>query len=225
MSDNSPTGKRGAGRPPRVNRATIADAALRIGLDKATLVLIGRELGVDHSSLYRHVRSRDDLMTAAVDQALDDVSWHRDADDDWRGYLARVAEAVWDVYEANPGVAETIRTLDAMPSSVIRAFVVICGELRTAGLSAADAVLAADSVMDMTNDSAVGWRRLLAPTATGPLVADKMRHALESEFAAHADWTEYGELMAGALTGSPKTWWRRKLELILDGIAVRQSAG
>ena len=221
MTDNSPSGRRGAGRPPRVSRATIAEAALRIGLDKATLVLIGRELGVDHSSLYRHVRSRDDLMTAAVDESLAGISWRRNDGEDWRAYLIRVTEAVWTVYEANPGVAETIRSLDVIPPSVIGAFVAICGELRTAGFSASDAVLAVDSVMDMTIDSAVGWRRLTTRTSEGPVVADRMRHALESEFAAHADWAEFGSLMAGALTGSPGAWWRSKLDLILDGIAVR----
>lgn len=223
MADNSPSGKRGAGRPPRVSRATIAEAALRIGLDKATLVLIGRELGVDHSSLYRHVLSRDDLMTAAVDKALAGISWRSGVNEDWRTYLARVAEAVWDVYQANPGVAETIRTLDVMPSSVIRAFVAICGELRTAGFSASDAVLTVDSVMDMTNDSAVGWRRLMSPTADGPPIADRMRRALETEFAAHNDWAEFGSLMAGVLTAAPKAWWRRKLDLILDGAARLQA--
>ena len=123
--------------------------------------------------------------------------------------------------EIRDDLAETIRSLDVIPPSVIGAFVAICGELRTAGFSASDAVLAVDSVMDMTIDSAVGWRRLTAPTPDGPVVADRMRHALESEFAAHADWAEFGSLMAGALTGSPGAWWRSKLDLILDGIAVR----
>lgn len=220
MSDNSTFARRGAGRPPRVNRTTIADAALRIGLDKATLVLIGRELGVDHSSLYRHVRSRDDLMTAAVDRALDGISWHRAEGEDWRTYLVRVSEAVWNVYEANPGIAEMIRVLDVMPPAVIRAFVAICGELRSVGFAASDAVLTVDSAMDMTNDSAVGWRRLMVPKAGRAPLADRMRLALESEFAADPEWGEFGGLMAEALTESPKAWWRRKLDLILDGAAA-----
>lgn len=225
MSDDSLSGRRNAGRPPRVNRATIAEAALRIGLDRATLVLIGRELGVDHSSLYRHVRSRDDLMAAAVDQVLAGISWLRDEEEDWRAYLVRIAEAVWTVYETHPGVAETIRELDVMPPSVIRAFVAICGELRTAGFSAPDAVLAVDSVMDMTIDSAVGWRRLMAHTAGGASVADRMRQALERAFADQANWEEFARLMAGALTGSPKAWWRRKLDLTLAGAAALRDGG
>ena len=59
-----------AGRPARISRDDVAEAALAIGLDKVTLAAIGKRLGVDHSSLYRHVSGRDDILLAAADRVI-----------------------------------------------------------------------------------------------------------------------------------------------------------
>lgn len=218
MSVQDPV-RRAAGRPARVTRQAIAEAALRLGPDRATLTAIGRALGVDHSTLYRHVKNRDDLMRAAVDRALDGISWQRDAAEDWRAYLVRVSETVWDVYERHPGVAETIRMLEATPSSVIRAFAQICDGLCDAGFSSADAMLIVDSIMDMTNDSAVGWHRLAGASASGTTVAEAMRRTWEAEFASDEGREPVAALMAGVIASEPRLWWRRKLDLLLDGAA------
>ncbi|SCM76197.1 conserved hypothetical protein [uncultured Pleomorphomonas sp.] len=214
-----PAGRRSAGRPPRVTREAIAEAALRLGPDRATLMTIGRALGVDHSTLYRHVKGRDDLMSAAVDRALDGVGWQRGAAEDWRAYLVRVSETVWDLYERYPGVAETIRALEATPPSVVHAFAAMCDELAGAGFSGSDAMLVVDSIMDMTNDSAVGWRRLAGASANGTTVAEAMRRSWEAEFAAEGTGNSVAAAMAGVIAGEPRHWWRRKLDLLLDGAA------
>ena len=64
-----------AGRPARISRNAIAEAALDIGLGNATMVAIAERLGVDHSSLYRHVKGRDDILSAAIDAAVGRVDW------------------------------------------------------------------------------------------------------------------------------------------------------
>lgn len=224
MPETAAAGKRHVGRPSRLSRALIADAALRIGLDRATLKRIGAELGIDHSTLYRHVRGRDDLMSAAVDQALSHLLWRRQDDEDWRAYLARVAEMVWTVYETNPGVAETIRTLETTPPSVSRAFVEMCEGLHAAGFLAADAVLVIDSVMDMTLDSAVGWRRLTMPSSTGETIAEAMRRSWYDSLEQGETPSPVGDLMTDVITGSPRGWWLNKLGLLLDGAAARYRA-
>lgn len=224
MPETAAAGKRPVGRPSRLSRAVIADAALRIGLDRATLKQIGAELGIDHSTLYRHVRDRDDLMSAAVDQALSGLTWQQQAAEGWRAYLVRVAEMVWTVYETNPGVAETIRSLETTPPSVIRAFVAMCEGLHAAGFSAAEAVLVVDSVMDMTLDSAVGWRRLTMPSSTGDTIAEAMRQSWYDSLEPGETPSPVGELMTEVITGSPRAWWLNKIELLLDGAAARYRA-
>ena len=52
------------GRPARVSRRLIAEAALEVGLSTLTLTSLANRLGVDHSTLYRHVASRDDIVAA-----------------------------------------------------------------------------------------------------------------------------------------------------------------
>ena len=63
------------GRPARVSRRSIAEAALEVGLSTLTLTSLAHRLGVDHSTLYRHVASRDDIVLLACDTAIARMDW------------------------------------------------------------------------------------------------------------------------------------------------------
>src|SRR4051794_5335215 len=55
------------GRPPRISRALIAEAAHDIGLDEVTMRAVAERLGVGIASLYHHVDGRDDLLRLAAE--------------------------------------------------------------------------------------------------------------------------------------------------------------
>jgi len=61
-----------APRPPATGYP--ATAALEIGLDAVTIKAVAAHLGLDHSSLYRHVRSRDEIA-AAAGLAVAELDW------------------------------------------------------------------------------------------------------------------------------------------------------
>src|SRR5688572_9183589 len=106
------------GRPPSLTRARIARAALAEPLDRLSMPSVARRLGVSHSTLYRYVTSRDDLVLAALDLAVSEYAWPP-ADLDWRPLLEAFADALWDFLERRPGTADAILTMAGVPPSVL----------------------------------------------------------------------------------------------------------
>lgn len=183
------------------------------------MTAVADRLGVDHSSLYRHVSRRSDLVLAAADLAVARLDWRSDARE-WRAYLETVAAAVWNLNRRHPGLADILRTLDVTPPSVVRAFAEATARLEAFGFTRPNAVLVLDSITDMTVDSASGWRRLARKGRAGRSVGETLVASWTAEArASSAIAPQIGEF-AGVLTGDPDTWWRRKLGLLLDGAEV-----
>src|SRR5690606_20842620 len=63
--------RRRTGRPPATSRAQILDAARRLidteGIEKLTIRRLAAELGVGATTLYHHVRDKDDLLIQLLD--------------------------------------------------------------------------------------------------------------------------------------------------------------
>jgi AcrR family transcriptional regulator len=161
------------GRPARVSRRLIAEAALEVGLSTLTLTSLAHRLGVDHSTLYRHVASRDDIVLLACDTAIAAMDWPvvpdvPDAalaapdDASWRTYLEQAVEGVWDMYDRHPGLATAIHHLATAPEQAILRFTGAIRDLTRMGFTEADAVLVLDVVLDIAVESYVGWERVLA---------------------------------------------------------------
>jgi AcrR family transcriptional regulator len=185
------------GRPARVSRRLIAEAALEVGLSTLTLTSLAHRLGVDHSTLYRHVASRDDIVLLACDTAIARMDWPTvpDApaarltspdDTSWRTYLEQAVERVWDMYDRHPGLASAIHHLDTAPDQVVLRFTGAIRDLTRMGFAEAEAVLVLDTVLDIGVESYVGWERVLAagggagdrPASSSPIVDATMPAAM-----------------------------------------------
>ena len=89
------------GRPP-LSRERIARHALALiderGVGAASMRTIGSGLGVEAMALYKHFRSRDEILDAVVelivDELDDDPEVRTTAAGDWRDYLSRLAHGV-----------------------------------------------------------------------------------------------------------------------------------
>ncbi|CAN02202.1 TetR/AcrR family transcriptional regulator [Clavibacter michiganensis] len=177
------------GRPARVSRRLIAEAALEVGLSTLTLTSLAQRLGVDHSTLYRHVASRDDIVLLACDTAIARMDWptvpelpaaQLEATDDtsWRTYLEQAVARIWDMYDRHPGLASAIHHLDTAPDQVVLRFTAAIRDLTRMGFAEAEAVLVLDTVLDIGVESYVGWERVLAagggaadrPASSSPIV-------------------------------------------------------
>ena len=216
MKRDSPqeTTDRAAGRPPRISRDDIADAALAIGLSSVKMKAVGEKLGVDHSSLYRHVKGRDDLIFMALERALSKLDCEQDSSD-WRDFLRFRANAVWALCDAYPGLASALRTMKTIPPSVFAGYARACRRLEEHGFAMDDAMLIIDVLMDMTVTSAFRREQLLENNSTA---AETMTSPLES--AGDAELAPYGARMKEIMTSPSKGWWERKLNLMIEGAAA-----
>jgi len=214
----------GPGRPARITRRMVAEAALAVGLDRVTLAEVGRHLGVDHSSLYRHTSGRADMLQAAADIAIASLDWEKDTED-WRLYLESAADAIWSLFDRHPGLANALRQLETMPASGGRAFCRACRRLETFGFTAEQGVLIMDSIMDLTIDAACYSQRLREQSAHGGTVADRIGSAWDDLGASDPVTAAHMALMRSAILGNSKQWWRRKLDLLLDGAAALLATG
>jgi AcrR family transcriptional regulator len=177
---------------------------------------VARRLGVSHSTLYRYVHDRDDLVMAAVDLAVREFDWPPPSPD-WRATLTALAEALWDFLGSHPGLAGAVAVVPGMPRAAAEQIGRYAGSLREAGFSAEDALLGVDFVIDLTLGAAALMAELARqhPTADGP----RPLHELHRR-----SWPELDDLVPAPaaeqlLTG--RGWFDRKLAVVLDGLAVR----
>jgi AcrR family transcriptional regulator len=96
--------KPGRGRPARISREMIAEAAHEIGLDGLTLKAVAAKLEVSISALYHHVSNKDDLMRLAAEYTAARVPIPQDHGQHWAVWLAEWAEYNRDAFLADPGL-------------------------------------------------------------------------------------------------------------------------
>jgi AcrR family transcriptional regulator len=104
------------GRPPTITTAQIADAALAIGLDRATVRNVAEYLGMSVPGLYHHVRTREELLAMAAAHSLGALELPEDCDQEWTEWLLDYAQFVYDALVAQPEIigqviAGTVNTL------------------------------------------------------------------------------------------------------------------
>ncbi|MFB8138714.1 TetR/AcrR family transcriptional regulator [Streptomyces parvus] len=103
---NSTAGNGRPGRPARLSRERIAEAALQGDVATLTMRELATRLGVSHSSLYRWVPDRDGVLDLVSEVMAGRVLPEDEPDDgNWRDWLTRLAWAMHDQFLAVPGYA------------------------------------------------------------------------------------------------------------------------
>jgi AcrR family transcriptional regulator len=92
------------GRPPRVTAAEIADAALAIGLERATVRNVAERLGMSVPGLYHHVRTREDLLAMAAAHSMGRLPLPPDRGQPWDRWLLEYGQFVYDALVAQPQI-------------------------------------------------------------------------------------------------------------------------
>ncbi|MFL6122819.1 TetR/AcrR family transcriptional regulator [Actinophytocola sp.] len=201
----APPPARRPGRPPSLTRDDVARAALEEGVTQLSMPVVARRLGVGHSTLYRYVHDRDDLLLAALDLALREFTWPP-AEQDWRELLMSFADAVWRFLERYPGMAEATQVVPALPARALDIADEYVSRLRGAGLSRREALTAVSFVVELTVAAEISGRRMNRVFET-----PRGRRSLQ-------------ELFGEALSGDPASrrgWLHEKLAIMVDGLANR----
>ncbi|MEV1291715.1 hypothetical protein [Pseudonocardia sp. NPDC049635] len=187
------------GRPAVVDRDRIAAAALQVGPGPLTLTAVAARLGVHHTTLYGHVRDRDDLVAAAADLLAREARWPATGAG-WRELLTAWGETFWELAARRPGAAGLIRALPAPPAAVVAQVGRIRAELERQGFTPADALVALDMVADLALDTAA---------------------ALDGLDRGAQDRAWRDEPGMRGLVAAPRGAYPAKLEIVLDGLAAR----
>jgi AcrR family transcriptional regulator len=182
----------------------VAGAALAEGLPNLSMPSVARRLGVSHSTLYRYVHDRDDLLVAALDLALREFEWPG-TDMGWRDVMVSFADAMWRFFERYPGMAETSQVVPSMPGKALGIADQYVVRLQAEGLSTRDAVIAVDFTADLTVAAEIGVRRMSRVFDT-PRGRRSLRELYEGPDASRFE---------------RRGWLDDKLAIMLDGLAIR----
>ena len=95
-----------------LTRDQIIDAAIRIldveGPDGLSMRHLGTELDAGATSIYWHVKGKDDLLDLVADRLLGEILAGLEPADTWRGWMAAFARSMRRVLLAHPGVAPVV---------------------------------------------------------------------------------------------------------------------
>lgn len=94
--------RRPVGRPPRINRHQIAEAALDIGLERVTMKSVAERLGVSVPGLYHHVRNKSELLRLAAQHTMRQLRIPPDRGQGWQAWLLAYAEYVHGALTKEP---------------------------------------------------------------------------------------------------------------------------
>lgn len=102
----SERGKHGPrrGRPPRIDRAAIAQAAGEIPLSDLSLRSVADRLGVSVPGLYHYVQGRDELFALAAEQSVRRRPLPVDRDQHWAVWLYEWAVYIRSAFVCDPGL-------------------------------------------------------------------------------------------------------------------------
>ena len=129
---------------PRLDPDLIVATGLEIAATGATAISVrelGARLGADPTAIYRHFRSKDDLMRALLDEVtLRAVNSVDVPLEDWRGRLRALAGATLDLYSQYPAVGAEATTLTTHGPGELGAIELMLQAFTTAGLGDADVV-------------------------------------------------------------------------------------
>lgn len=114
MTVPSPTAPPGrAGRPPATSRAEILAAARalidREGWEKLTIRRLAAELGIGATTVYHHVRDKEDVLVQLLNAHVEQLA-RPELPDDPRDRIVVAAQAIHDALAAWPLAAEVLAT-------------------------------------------------------------------------------------------------------------------
>jgi AcrR family transcriptional regulator len=164
---------RGKGRPARIDKAQVVEAALAVGLGNLTMKAVAARLGVGTAALYYHVRDRDELMSLVA------VTLIAKADlpeaigpETWRAVLRRTAHGLRAKFRAADGLAEYAFCDPSMPDEILKLHEVGTAGLVAAGFTPRTAWLALRSMVDFVEASV--FREQKHPVATETALAARI---------------------------------------------------
>ncbi|WP_455353277.1 TetR/AcrR family transcriptional regulator [Streptomyces sp. SYSU K217416] len=222
-------GKAAASRRPRpsLSPRLVVEACLELldaeGADALTFRRIGAQLGADPTALYRHFRSKDELLLAVADRLLEESLEGFEPSDDWRRTLRRLCVRSRKVYLSHPRAAVLATVRITRRPAEMRVIEMILAALADAGFPPDQAVRHYRALVDFM----LGWSCMEATYCTLDAgTRRKDESAWTGEYAAVPGGT-HPHLAAAAphlASVDDEANFHFALDLMLDAIAARAPA-
>lgn len=217
----APPEPRPVGRPPRINRLMIAEAAHDIGLDGLTLRAVADHLGVSIAALYHHVKSKDDLLRVAAEYSASRVPRPVDRGQHWAVWLDEWAVYNRDVFLARPGLLARYLEGAISAEAIAGSIDTIIGRLVEQGFD----VLAANEAYELVTSCALGT----AVAALRQQEAAEAGRAMPAQFRDVLAAAEPGALphlraLLAAAAGHDRPSFPDRIATVICGVAVRRGA-
>jgi len=173
----------------RLDRDTIVRAGLEIASRPQNTAVsvraLGTALGVDPTAVYRHFKSKDDLMRALLDELQATALGQVATDAGWRERLRQLASATLETYVEHPAIAMEATVLTTNGPAEVATIEFILAALAEAGLSGTKLVhhYALYSSYILSEVAGIARGRTTADAETdvdtwfdGPLLVDPLKH-------------------------------------------------
>jgi AcrR family transcriptional regulator len=207
------------GRPPRINRQMIAEAAHEVGLDGLTLRDVAAHLGVSIAALYHHVSSKEDLMRVAAEYSATKVPLPENRGQHWAVWLYEWAAYNRDAFVAQPGLLAQFLEGAISAEAIAGNVDTILGLLVRQGFSIHDANATYDAVTSCALGTAVMTIREREAARTGRTVLAAQRQVLDE---AGPDELPYLRRLLERDVQEDDATFHTRIATVLCGIAVRQ---
>ena len=208
------------GRPARISRPAIAEAALELGIDDdLTMKRVADHLGVSVPGLYHWVKGRDDLLRLAAEHALSQVRLPEDTGQHWATWLREWARYTRSVLAARPELLNQLVTGALDDDRLFEVIGRAVDVLGRDGFEPGAAFEAWETVSTMATGAAIDEIRESAAEADG-------RPWMSRVFASLArrppdELTTLRSIVASGYERDRDASFEQRLTTVLVGIAVR----
>jgi len=217
VPDRSGPGPR-RGRPPRIDRAAIAQAAGEIPLSDLSLRSVADRLGVSVPGLYHYVQGRDDLFALAAEQSVRRLPLPVDHDQHWAVWLHEWAVYIRNAFVSDPGLLKQYIDggigVEVMAGNIDAALALCIRQ----GFSAREALYAYDLVSECALGAAVSQIREDTARAEGRPFGRELRRIV-----ARGDRSlPHLGMLTGDADFEPSSRFHTQVTTVLTGIAVER---
>ncbi|NUT59090.1 MAG: TetR/AcrR family transcriptional regulator [Agromyces sp.] len=183
----------GSASRARLDRDTIIAAGLELAAVPGTTSIsvrdLGARLGADPTAIYRHFRSKEQLMEALLDELIGRCVAAVTADpEDWRARVRQLSDVTLDLFARYPAIGVEATVLTTHGPGELDAVELMLDAFSRAGLHGEDLVRHYALLASHTLSSAAGIARARSergsvdaedsPWIDGPLLADPRTHPL-----------------------------------------------
>lgn len=218
--DRVETAPKRLGRPPRIDLAAIADAALAIGFEQVTMRAVAERLGVSVPGLYHHVSGREELLRLAAERALARVELPEDRGQHWATWLRAWARYIRGALRDQPELVEHFVAGGLDDDRLLEVVGRALDVLRRDGFEPLEAMAAWEAVSSMALGSAAEDIRERAAAAAGRPWAARVEAALAAR--GPADLSTLRAVAASGHQPDGDAGFEERLTTVIVGIATRQ---